>query len=101
MKVQMTVGLDYDCKDTSKPVGYSIVVQEESGRVLEDYYAGNAPWESTQRIPPSDPYALDKETLLRYAKQTAEEMVEELQEKDYTVEWSGGVCDDESNCITH
>ncbi len=101
MKATLTASLDYDCKDTSKPVGYSIVVQDEKGRVLDEYAAGNAPWESTQRISPSDPNALNKETLLRYAEQTAKEMVEELQENGYTVDWSGGVCDDEGNCITY
>ena len=43
MKVKLTASLDYDCKDTSKPVGYSIVVTDEGGRILDDYRAGNAP----------------------------------------------------------
>lgn len=101
MKVRLTASLEYDCRDTSKPMGYSIIVTDAGGRILDDYRAGNAPWESTQCIPPSDPNALSKETLLRYAEQTAKEMVEELQEKGHTVEWGGGVCDDEGDCITY
>lgn len=99
-KVFVTVSLDYTCNDKSKPVGYSIVVEDENGRILDEYVAGNAPWESTQRLEPSGPHALSKEKLIQYATQTAEETVEELENEGYKVIWDELVHDNPNDCLS-
>jgi len=98
-KAIMTIELEYLCSDTSKPVGYHLMVHDATtGEILDDYRAGNAPWESTQRIDPSDPNALSKETIIQYAESTARDTIHEFAEQDIKVVWDEEVEDSKENC---
>jgi len=78
--------LRINCEDQA--YGYSVIVYD-GDEVISEYYAGNAPWESTQVIPPNDKHALSRETLERYARITAQETA-----KEFEAEWDGVVGED-------
>lgn len=57
--------------------GYTVTVYDPESNEVDRYDAGNSRLDSQVWIDPSDPDALDRETLERYAKQTAEETANE------------------------
>jgi hypothetical protein len=56
--------------------GYDVNVYSEAGLPIETYNAGNSRWDSQAYVEKGDPARLTKNTLRRFAKQTAGEMAE-------------------------
>jgi hypothetical protein len=55
------------------PGGYRVTVYDADSNPIDDYTAGNHPGDSQVYLPDDHPEALDADTLLRFAKQTAGE----------------------------
>jgi len=59
------------------PHGYGVQVIDGGGEIIDDYIAGNSPWESQGYLPPDHPHAVPLKTLRRYAEQSAHDMADE------------------------
>ena len=54
-------------------IGYGIAVYKNNTEI-DHYTAGNSQYDSQVYVDPNDPHALDRKTLLKYARQTAVDM---------------------------
>lgn len=67
VSIRWFLTLDYQ----HRPVGYDVVVETDDGDLLEHYVAGNCAMESSTYLASDHPNALDRETLVSYARTTA------------------------------
>lgn len=58
-------------------MGYDVRVYDPESNVVEEYNAGNHDGDSQAYVPRGDPSRLPKQTLRRFARQTAQEMAAE------------------------
>jgi len=60
--------------------GYQIEIADAGGNIIDEYHAGNNRLESapSASVDPGSPYAVDLNTLISWACNTAQEMLEEL-----------------------
>lgn len=72
------VTVEIDETDAGQAIGYTLTVHDvTTGATVYEYTTGNHPGISEVWISPATPGALDRETLTRYANQTAEEVSRE------------------------
>lgn len=57
------------------PFGYGVQLIE-GGKIIDEYTAGNSPFDSTERLWPAHPDAVEPDELRRMAEQTAREMAD-------------------------
>ena len=57
--------------------GYSVIVVEVDGGIIEDYHAGNSQHDSQCWVEPGSPHAVSPAQLKQFARKTALEMADE------------------------